>query len=74
MEVKKKVGRLYYNADEKRYGLLCNDDWYISGFHCGQILEIWLDGEWTPARIEYSDDWYLVGYPDLNLQNLKARY
>lgn len=66
-------GRLYYNSDNQRYGLMNRGKWEIEGFHWGMVLEIWLDGQWQPTRIEYGEDWYLVGFPGLVLYDLKAR-
>lgn len=30
--------------------------------HCGDVLELWIDDRWTPARIEFDPDigWYAV--------------
>lgn len=58
-------GRLSYNQDEDRYGVLVGDLWHHTGLHCGDTLEVMLpDGTWTPARMEMdSGIWYLVGAP-----------
>ena len=39
-----KEGRLGYNSDNKRYGLLISDLWEHDGFHCGERLEVQIDG------------------------------
>lgn len=70
------TGRMGYNSQNDRYGLLVMDLWEIEGFHCGDILEVW-DSEkeqWIPTRMEMhyqpsafrfpkkrNDGWYLVG-------------
>lgn len=56
-----KEGRLGYNPENDRYGLLISDLWEHDGFHCGDTLEVWQDDQWVPARMEYDDGWYLVG-------------
>ena len=60
-------GRLGYNSQNGRYGLLNSDLWEHEGFHCGEILDIWDedDEKWIPTRMEMSIDreWYLVGTP-----------
>ena len=58
-------GRLGYNSNNDRYGLLAMDEWLDSGFHCGECLEILVDDEWLPTRIEMnnSGEWYLVDTP-----------
>lgn len=59
-----KQGRLGYNADNDRYGLLISDLWEHDGFHCGEHMEVLVDDQWVPTRMEYGDDgWYLVGTP-----------
>ncbi len=33
-------GRLGYNSNNGRYGLLSSDLWIDTGFHCGEGLEV----------------------------------
>jgi len=47
-----KQGRLGYNSRTERYGLLISDLWVDEGFHCGDSLEIFHEGEWVGATIE----------------------
>lgn len=60
-----KQGRLGYNSQNDRYGLLISDLWEHEGFHCGEPLEVLIDGEWVQTRMEMNSDrqWYLVGTP-----------
>lgn len=60
-----KVGRLGYNSENDRYGLLISDLWENEGFHCGQGLQVLVNNEWVQTRMEMSLDrkWYLVGTP-----------
>lgn len=70
------TGRLSYNSANQRYGLLVSDLWEVFGFHCGQGLEVFLDGEWVPTRFEMntSREWYLVDTPySGDLENISAR-
>lgn len=58
-------GRMGYNSENKRYGLLISDLWEIDGFHCGTPMEYWDSDkeEWIPTRIEMawpSQEYYLV--------------
>lgn len=48
------------------------DDYY-GGLHCGQCLDVQIDGRWVPTRIEMSSDWYLVGIETDNLVGLSTR-
>ena len=58
-----KEGRLGYNGKNKRYGLLISDLWEKDGFHCGNHMEVCLNGEWIPTQIEMDskEQWYLTG-------------
>ena len=56
-------GRLGYNCENDRYGLLSMDLWIDTGFHCGECLEVLVD-----------DQWYLVGTPYCgDLECIRAR-
>lgn len=69
-------GRLGFNDENGRYGLLVSDLWENVGFHCGECLEVCVDGQWQESRMEMGIDcqWYLVGTPYYgNLEYVKAR-
>lgn len=71
-----KEGRLGYNVDNNRYGLLISDLWEHDGFHCGETLQVKVDDEWVDTRMEMSIDreWYLVGTPYRgDLEYVRAR-
>ena len=38
------IGRLGYNYENGRYGLLVSDLWANDGFHCGKTMEVLIDG------------------------------
>lgn len=70
------IGKLGYNPKTKRYGLLVTDLWEHTGLHCGEKLEIKVDGAWIETRIELNPkrQWYLAGTPYCgDLENIKAR-
>lgn len=73
----KKIGFLGYNSDNDRIGILNDMDlWHDDGLHCGECVEVFLNGVWVSDRLEYSDVWYLV-YSKLkgdSLEHLKVRY
>ena len=58
-------GRLGFNHENGRYGLLISDLWEHEGFHCGEPLEVIVDEKWVSTRMEMnmSNEWYLVGTP-----------
>lgn len=57
-----KEGRLGYNLRSQRYGLLVSDLWE-KDFHCGNHMEVYINGKWISTQIEMNTDeqWYLVG-------------
>ena len=57
------TGRLGYNWENDRYGLLINDLWEREGFSCGEGLQVMVNDEWVDTRFEMSDQWYLVDTP-----------
>ena len=70
------TGRLGYNSDNDRYGLLVSDLWEHIGFHCGETLEVMVDRKWIPTRMEMNmaGEWYLVGTPySGDLEYIRAR-
>lgn len=70
------VGRLGYNKENDRYGILKGDSWRNNGLHCGEGLEVMVDGEWVLTRMEMSleREWYLVGTSYCgNLENIPVR-
>ena len=69
-------GRLGYNYENGRYGLLSMDLWIDTGFHCGEGLEVLVDDEWVQTRMEMNlaREWYLVGTPYCgDLEYVQAR-
>lgn len=70
MEKLRICGRLGFNADNDRYGLLVGDLWEEDGFHCGQEVFVWDEEaeKWIDTRFEmaWTQDggkWYLAGTP-----------
>ena len=45
-------GRLGYNQENDRYGLLSSDLWVHTGFHCGERIEVFVDDKWISSRME----------------------
>ena len=69
-------GRLGYNCENGRYGLLSMDLWIDTGFHCGECLEVLVDDQWVQTRMEMNlaREWYLVGMPYCgDLEYIRAR-
>ena len=73
---KKIEGRLGYNSENGRYGLLVSDLWEHTGFQCGECLEVKVDDKWVKTRMEMDIDrnWYLVDTPYTgDLEYVRAR-
>lgn len=75
-----RYGRLGYNSQNDRYGLLDCDLWVYDGFHCGECLEVKIDGKWVKTSMEMFWDenggtWYLTNtsYRGSDLEYLQAR-
>lgn len=69
----KKQGILIYNENSRRMDIRFNLEEYYGGLHCGTTMEVFIDGQWTPTRIEMGSDWYLVGIQTKNLSGLVVR-
>ena len=69
-------GRLGYNSNNGRYGLLSSDLWLDTGFHCGEGLKVMIHDQWDKTRMEMNParEWYLVGTPYCgDLEYVRAR-
>mgnify|MGYP004554285569 FL=1 len=69
-------GRLGYNSSNGRYGILLSDLWLDTGLHCGECLQVLMDGKWMQTRMEMDAErnWYLVGTPYRgDLEYIRAR-
>ena len=52
----------YANEQSGRADIRFNSDDCYGGLHCGTTMDIWLNEQWVPTRIEMdSRGWYLVG-------------
>ena len=50
------------------------EEWdYYGGLHCGECFDVFVRGKWKPTRIEYGDNWYLVGIRAEDLNGLRVR-
>lgn len=69
-----KTGILFYNSSNERIDIIFEDGSTEGGLHCGQTMEVKIDGQWIPTSIEMSNDWYLVGIRNIDsLVGLKVR-
>lgn len=68
-----KQGSLFYDPESGRMDIRFGLENYYGGLHCGECMDVLLDGKWTPTRIEMYDNWYLVGIKTDNLVGLVVR-
>lgn len=54
-------GTLIFDERRDRYDIRFDLADYYGGLQCGDCLEIFTGGKWKSARMEYGDNWYLVG-------------
>ena len=66
----KKQGILIYDDVIDRMDICFGPLGYYGGLHCGEQLEVLLDGEWIPTRIELGEFWYLKGVKLIKLNGL----
>lgn len=63
------IGNLLYNAANERFGIwdAKNKSWLNDGFHCGDKLEVKINGTWVPTSVEMrwpGAVWFFTGIAD----------
>lgn len=53
-------GILIYHELLQRPDLALRDGHLLGGLHCGDCLELWQNGQWESARLEYMDCWVVL--------------
>ena len=52
---------MIFDETADRYDIRFDLADYYGGLHCGECMEVFAGGKWKPTRIEYGENWYLVG-------------
>ena len=73
LNLNKKMGALVYDAAIDRMDIRYGLNRFNGGLHCGEQLEVLVNGRWLPTRIEKDKDWYLVGIKTESLIGLLVR-
>ena len=68
-----KKGILIYDSSTNRFDILYEEGNSYGGLLCGTAMEALINDEWIPTRIEYGNDWYLVGVQKESLPGLQVR-
>lgn len=66
-------GTLVADEESGRMNIRFGLEEYYGGLHCGECMDVLIDGEWIPTRIEMGDGWYLVGIQTDQLAGLVVR-
>lgn len=66
-------GTMVHDTESGRMDVRFGLEEYYGGLHCGECMDVLIDGEWKSTRIELDDDWYLVGIKTDNLIGLTVR-
>ena len=66
-------GALTLDAQTGRMDIRFDLENYYGGLHCGECLDILINGDWVPTRIEMGGGWYLTGIKTDNLEGLIVR-
>ena len=66
-------GALTLDAQTGRMDIRFDLENYYGGLQCGEGLDILINGEWVPTRIEMGDGWYLAGIKTDHLEGLIVR-
>ena len=59
--------------DTGRMDIRVSPNNYYGGLHCGETLDVKINGRWVSTRIEMGNDWYLVGVDTDDLVGLIVR-
>lgn len=68
-----KQGTLVIDSESGRMDIRFSLDHYYGGLRCGTRMDVLIDEEWIPTRIEMSDDWFLVGIETKSITGLTVR-
>ena len=68
-----KIGTLVRNVDSGRMDVRLGFDEFLEGLRCGTRMDVLIDENWIPTRIEMADDWYLIGIDTNNIAGLTVR-
>ena len=66
-------GVLIYDQDTDRMDIRFVLEDYYGGLNCGETMEVFVKNKWIPTRIEFGQDWYLVGIRTASINGLRVR-
>ena len=72
-EASMRRGTLVLRTESGRMDIRFNLREYHGELLCGTRMDVLVDEEWIPTRIEMADDWFLVGIDTDNIAGLTVR-
>ena len=72
-ETSMRQGTLVLRADSGRMDIRFSLDEYHGELLCGTRMDVLIDDEWMPTKIEMGDDWFLAGVDTENIAGLTVR-
>lgn len=72
-EIKMRKGTLVVDNESGRMDIRFSLEEYYGGLHCGECMDVLIEEEWIPTRIEMGEGWYLVGIHTDRLAGLTVR-
>lgn len=72
-ESDKRQGTLVLRVDSGRMDIRFGLEDYHGELLCGSRMDVLIDGEWTPTRIEMAENWFLVGIDTDDIAGLTVR-
>lgn len=68
-----KTGTMFYDHEVGRMDICFENGDTYGGLHCGECLDVEIDGAYVQARMEYyQKEWYLVGTDLCGASELKG--
>ena len=67
------TGTLVYLPDRNRMDVCFPDGGSYGGLHCGQTFSVYINRLWIPTRIEYGEEWHLVGIQKKSMLGLSVK-
>ena len=72
-EASTRQGTLVLDTDSGRMNIRFGLNDYYGFLSCGTRMEVRVDGEWIPTRLEMADNWILIGIETKDITGLTVR-
>lgn len=72
-EASTRQGTLVLDTDSGRMNIRLGLNDYYGFLSCGTRMEVQIDGEWIPTRLEMADNWILIGIEAKDITGLTVR-